>query len=140
MNREELNKFLGKKVEITLYGTDVTGILNQASDECFEKFSIVGDIWYLLIEETTHQPFAFRYDFDILEYEFQRLKAKETSMLVDYSYKEFADGKLFFCPKCCDMITKSYFYCPTCGQRLIWVNIYDTRTTVEDGENADRKD
>lgn len=56
MNREELNKFLGKKVEITLYGTDVTGILNQASDECFEKFSIVGDIWYLLIEETTHQP------------------------------------------------------------------------------------
>lgn len=56
MNREELNEFLGKKVEITLYGTDVTGILNQASDECFEKFSIVGDIWYLLIEETTHQP------------------------------------------------------------------------------------
>ena len=63
MNREELNKFLGKKVEITLYGTDVTGILNQASDECFEKFSIVGDIWYLLIEETTHQPIClFRND------------------------------------------------------------------------------
>lgn len=56
MNKEELNKFLGKKVKVTLYGTDVTGILNQASDECFEKFSIVGDIWYLLIEETTHQP------------------------------------------------------------------------------------
>lgn len=63
MNREELNKFLGKKVKITIYGIDVTGILNQAtgilnqaSDECFEKFSIVGDIWYLLIEETTHQP------------------------------------------------------------------------------------
>lgn len=56
MNKEELNEFLGKKVEITLYGTYVTGILNQASDECFEKFSIVGDIWYLLIEETTHQP------------------------------------------------------------------------------------
>ncbi len=64
MNREELNKFLGKKVEITLYGTDVTGILNQASDECFEKFSIVGDIWYLLIEETTHQPIClFRSDY-----------------------------------------------------------------------------
>ena len=63
MNREELNEFLGKKVEITLYGTDVTGILNQASDECFEKFSIVGDIWYLLIEETTHQPIClFRND------------------------------------------------------------------------------
>lgn len=61
MNREELNKFLGKKVEITLYGTDVTGILNQASDECFGKFSIVGGIWYLLIEETTHQPiYLFR--------------------------------------------------------------------------------
>lgn len=63
MNKEELNKFLGKKVKITLYGTDVTGILNQASDECFEKFSIVGDIWYLLIEETTHQPIClFRSD------------------------------------------------------------------------------
>lgn len=56
MNREELNKFLGKKVKITIYGIDVTGILNQASDECFEKFPIIGDIWYLLIEETTHQP------------------------------------------------------------------------------------
>lgn len=56
MNKEELNEFLGKKVEITLYGTDVTGILNQASDECFGKLPIVGDIWYLLIEETTHQP------------------------------------------------------------------------------------
>lgn len=63
MNREELNKFLGKKVEITLYGTDVTGILDQASDECFEKFPIIGDIWYLLIEETTHQPIClFRND------------------------------------------------------------------------------
>ena len=63
MNREELNKFLGKKVEITLYGIDVTGILNQASDECFEKFPIIGDIWYLLVEETTHQPIClFRSD------------------------------------------------------------------------------
>ena len=44
MNKEELNEVLGKKVEITLYGTDVTGILNQASDECFEKFSIVGKV------------------------------------------------------------------------------------------------
>lgn len=56
MNREELNKFLGKKVKITIYGIDVTGILNQASDECFEKFSIIGNTWYFLIEETTHQP------------------------------------------------------------------------------------
>lgn len=67
----------------------------------------------------------------------------ETPMLVDFSnftYKEFANGKLYFCPKCCNMITKSYCYCPTCGQRLLWVNIYDTRATVEDGENADRKD
>jgi hypothetical protein len=113
MNKEELNEFLGKKVEITLYGTDVTGILNQASDECFEKFSIVGDIWYLLIEETP--------------------------MLVDcsnFTYKEFANGKLYFCPKCCNMITKSYCYCPTCGQRLLWVNIYDTRATVKDNENV----
>lgn len=56
MNREELNKFLGKKVEITLYGTDVTGILNQASDGCFGKLPIVDNTWYFLIEETTHQP------------------------------------------------------------------------------------
>lgn len=83
------------------------------------------------------------YDFDIFEYEFQRLKAKETPMLVDFSkftYKVFADGKLYFCPKCCNTITKNYFYCPTCGQRLLWENIYDTRATVEDEENADRKD
>lgn len=80
-----------------------------------------------------------RYDFDILECEFQRLKAKETPMLVDYSnftYKEFADGKLYFCPKCCNMIKKSYFYCPTCGQRLLWANIYDTKATTEDNENV----
>lgn len=80
-----------------------------------------------------------RYDFDILECEFQRLKAKETSMLVDcsnFTYKEFADGKLYFCPKCCDMIKKSYFYCPTCGQRLLWANIYDTKATTEDNENV----
>lgn len=85
----------------------------------------------------------YSYDFDIFEYEFQRLKAKATPMLVDFSnftYKEFANGKLYFCPKCCNMIIKSYFYCPTCGQRLLWANIYDTRATVEDGENADRKD
>ena len=25
-------------------------------DADFEKFPIIGDIWYLLIEETTHQP------------------------------------------------------------------------------------
>lgn len=90
---------------------------------------------------TAELPYS--YDSDIFEYEFQRLKAKETPMLVDcsnFTYKEFANGKLYFCPKCCNMITKSYCYCPTCGQRLLWVNIYDTRTTVEDGENADRKD
>lgn len=85
----------------------------------------------------------YSYDSDIFEYEYRRLKAKETPMLVDcsnFTYKEFADGKLYFCPKCCNMIKKSYFYCPTCGQRLLWANIYDTMATVEDGENADRKD
>ena len=90
---------------------------------------------------TAELPYS--YDSDIFEYEFQRLKAKETPMLVDFSnftYKEFANGKLYFCPKCCNMITKSYCYCPTCGQHLLWADIYDTRTTVEDGENADRKD
>lgn len=86
---------------------------------------------------TAELPYS--YDSDIFEYEFQRLKAKETPMLVDFSnftYKEFANGKLYFCPKCCNMITKSYFYCPTCGQRLLWANIYDTRTTVENNENV----
>lgn len=90
---------------------------------------------------TAELPYS--YDSDIFEYEYRRLKEKETPMLVDFSnftYKEFANGKLYFCPKCCNMITKSYCYCPTCGQRLLWVNIYDTRATVEDGENADRKD
>lgn len=73
----------------------------------------------------------------------ERLKSKETPMLVDcsnFTYKEFAEGKLYFCPKCCNMIVKSYFYCPTCGQRLLWTNIYDKKATTEDGENADRKD
>lgn len=90
---------------------------------------------------TAELPYS--YDSDIFEYEFQRLKAKETPMLVDFSnftYKEFADGKLYFCPKCCNIIKKDYFYCPNCGQRLLWADIYDTSTTIEDGENADRKD
>lgn len=75
------------------------------------------------------------YDPDIFE--------KATPMLVDcsnFTYKEFADGKLYFCPKCCNMIKKSYFYCPTCGQNLLWADMNDIRTTNEGGENADRKD
>lgn len=73
----------------------------------------------------------------------ERLKSKETPMLVDcsnFTYKEFAEGKLYFCPKCCNMIKKSYFYCPTCGQNLLWADMNDIRTTNEGGENADRKD
>lgn len=71
------------------------------------------------------------YDPDIFE--------KATPMLVDcsnFTYKEFADGKLYFCPKCCNMIKKSYFYCPTCGQNLLWADMNDIRTTVEDNENV----
>lgn len=86
---------------------------------------------------------SYSYDSDIFEYEFQRLKAKETPMLVDFSnftYKEFAEGKLYFCPKCCNIIKKSYLYCPTCGQHLLWAYINNIRATTEDGENADRKD
>ena len=70
------------------------------------------------------------YDPDIFE--------KATPMLVDcsnFTYKVFADGKLYFCPKCCNMIKKSYFYCPTCGQNLLWADMNDIRTTVEDNEN-----
>lgn len=82
---------------------------------------------------------SYSYDSDIFEYEFQRLKAKETPMLVDcsnFTYKEFAEGKLYFCPKCCNIIKKSYLYCPTCGQHLLWANIYDTKATTEDNENV----
>lgn len=56
---------------------------------------------------TAELPYS--YNSDIFEYEFQRLKAKETPMLVDFSnftYKEFADGKLYFCPKCYNIIKK----------------------------------
>ena len=73
----------------------------------------------------------------------ERLKSKETPMLVDcsnFTYKEFAEGKLYFCPKCCNIIKKSYLYCPTCGQHLLWAYINNIRATTEDGENADRKD
>ena len=86
---------------------------------------------------TAELPYS--YDSDIFEYEYRRLKEKETPMLVDFSnftYKEFANGKLYFCPKCCDMITKSYFYCPTCGQNLLWADMNDIRTTIEVGENV----
>lgn len=86
---------------------------------------------------TAELPYS--YNSDIFEYEFQRLKAKETPMLVDFSnftYKEFADGKLYFCPKCYNIIKKSYLYCPTCGQHLLWVNIYDTKATTEDNKNV----
>lgn len=87
---------------------------------------------------TAELPYS--YDSDIFEYEFQRLKAKETPMLVDcsnFTYKEFANGELYFCPKCCNVIKKDYFYCPTCGQHLLWINtVYDTRATVEDNENV----
>lgn len=81
-----------------------------------------------------------RYDFDIIECEFQRLKAKEISMLVDLNKYIYGGDTIketnYFCPKCCDMIKKSYFYCPTCGQRLLWANIYDTKATTEDNENV----
>lgn len=71
------------------------------------------------------------YDPDIFE--------KATPMLVDcsnFTYKEFADGKLYFCPKCCNMIKKSYFYCPTCGQNLLWADMNDIRTTNEGGRKC----
>lgn len=90
---------------------------------------------------TAELPYS--YDSDIFEHEYRRLKAKETPMLVDcsnFTYKEFAEGKLYFCPKCCNIIKKSYLYCPTCGQHLLWAYINNIRATTEDGENADRKD
>lgn len=75
------------------------------------------------------------YDPDIFE--------KATPMLVDcsnFTYKEFADGKLYFCPNCYNKIKRNYNYCPTCGQNLLWADMNDIRTTTEVGENADRKD
>lgn len=164
MNREELNKFLGKKVEITLYDTDVyTGFLVLSSDYgYFKKYPPI-DIMYVLIDESAKTPICI-FDFEqvtkctivpelesnsrislnnIRVQEYRNVKTKETPMLVDcsnFTYKEFADGKLYFCPKCCNMIKKSYFYCPTCGQNLLWADMNDIRTTIEVGENADRKD
>lgn len=86
---------------------------------------------------TAELPYS--YDSDIFEYEYRRLKSKETPMLVDcsnFTYKEFAEGKLYFCPKCCNIIKKDYFYCPNCGQRLQWAYINNIRATVEDNENV----
>lgn len=84
------------------------------------------------------------YDSDIFEYEFQRLKAKETPMLVDLNKYIYGGDTIketnYFCPNCYSKIKKEYRFCPNCGQRLLWVDIYDTRTTTEVGENADRKD
>ena len=42
----------------------------------------------------------------------------------------------YFCPNCYSKIKKEYRFCPTCGQRLLWADIYDTRTTIEDNENV----
>ena len=70
---------------------------------------------------------------------YERLKSKEMPMLVDcsnFTYKEFAEGKLYFCPKCCNIIKKSYLYCPTCGQHLLWAYINNIRATAEDNENV----
>lgn len=65
---------------------------------------------------------------------------KKTPMLVNVKYYT-CTGVQNSCPNCgSNKIKVDHNYCPTCGQRLLWVNIYDTRTTVEDGENADRKD
>lgn len=78
---------------------------------------------------TAELPYS--YDSDIFE--------KAIPMLVDcsnFTYKEFADGKLYFCPKCCNIIKKSYLYCPTCGQHLLWAYINNIRATTEDGENV----
>lgn len=68
----------------------------------------------------------------------ERLKSKETPMLVNVGIQ---NNIAYYCPNCVsNKIKADYNYCPTCGQRLLWVDIYDTRTTVEVGENADRKD
>lgn len=68
----------------------------------------------------------------------ERLKSKETPMLVNIGIQ---NNIAYYCPNCVsNKIKADYNYCPTCGQRLLWADIYDTRTTVEDGENADRKD
>lgn len=77
---------------------------------------------------TAELPYS--YDSDIFEYEFQRLKAKETPMLVDLN--KFIYGG--------NTIQEINYFCPTCGQRLLWADMNDIRTTNEGGENADRKD
>lgn len=55
-----------------------------------------------------------RYDFDILECEFQRLKAKETSMLVDLNKYIYGGDTIketnYFCPNCYSKIKKEHFF------------------------------
>lgn len=84
---------------------------------------------------TAELPYS--YDSDIFEYEFQRLKAKETPMLVDLNMYIYGGVTIkeanYFCPNCYNKIKKEYCFCPNCGQRLLW---YDTRTTIEDNENV----
>lgn len=87
---------------------------------------------------TAELPYS--YDSDIFEYEFQRLKAKETAMLVDLNKYIYGGDTIketnYFCPNCYSKIKKEYCFCPNCGQRLLWADIYDTRTTIEDNENV----
>lgn len=87
---------------------------------------------------TAELPYS--YDSDIFEYEYRRLKAKETPMLVDLNKYIYGGDTIketnYFCPNCYSKIKKEYRFCPTCGQRLLWADIYDTRTTIEDNENV----
>lgn len=70
----------------------------------------------------------------------ERLKSKETPMLVDLNKYIYGGDTIketnYFCPNCYSKIKKEYRFCPTCGQRLLWADIYDTRTTIEDNENV----
>lgn len=124
--------------EYRIYKENVRGIqdtLQRARERNEQEYCATNRIVGI---GTAELPYS--YDSDIFEYEFQRLKAKETSMLVDLNKYIYGGDTIketnYFCPKCCNMIKKSYFYCPNCGQRLLWVNIYDTKATVEDGENV----
>lgn len=87
---------------------------------------------------TAELPYS--YDSDIFEYEYRRLKAKETPMLVDLNMYIYGGVTIketnYFCPNCYNKIKRNYNYCPTCGQRLLWANIYDTKATTEDNENV----
>lgn len=122
--KEQLNKMNLKNVDIRYY-----------DDYILMRIHISG-IYYHEVYFNLDGSFKVKGEND----EFQRLKVKETPMLVDLNMYIYGGVTIketnYFCPNCYNKIKRNYNYCPTCGQRLLWADIYDTKTTTEDNENV----